>query len=251
MTDTATSPVILITGSARRLGAATVRLLHQRGCRLIVHYRRSAKHALVLQGELNGIRPDSIRLLQADLGDHKAVIRLAHEAIDCYGQLDGLVNNASAFYPTPLQSATESDWNALMDSNCKGAFFLSQQLAPALTSTHGSIVNITDMNADRGMREHCIYTMAKSALKSMTRSLARDLAPDVRVNAVAPGAILWPEAMSDPQQHASEHQAIISGIPAARLGDPLDIAHAVAYLLLDASYMTGQTVRVDGGRALC
>jgi len=250
VTDTTTSPVILITGGARRLGAATVRHLHQRGCRLIVHFRSSAKHALALQQELNGIRPDSIHLLQADLENHQAVIRLAQEALGCYGQIDGLVNNASAFYPTPLQSATETDWNTLMDSNCKGAFFLSQQLAPALTETRGSIVNITDMNADRGMREHCIYTMAKSALKSMTRSLARDLAPDVRVNAVAPGAILWPEALSDPQEHAQEHQAIISGIPAGRLGDPQDIALAVAYLLLDASYMTGQTVRVDGGRAL-
>lgn len=250
MTDNG-NPVVLITGGARRIGAAIARELHRRGCNLIIHYRRSDTDARALQRELLDKRPDSLQILCADLEAHDEVIRLADMALTAFGKLDGLVNNASSFYRTPVAEATLSDWDTLINSNTRAAFFLSQQLAPSLAQRNGNIVNITDMNADRGMKEFSIYTMAKSALKSMTRSLARELAPAVRVNAVAPGAILWPEHINDPQEHGDEQQHILDGIPAGRLGSPEDIAMAVAFLMLDAHYMTGQTVRVDGGRALC
>jgi len=249
MNDT-DSPVVLITGGARRIGAAIARELHRRGCNLFIHYRSSARDAEALQSELNAMRPDSVQLLCADLESHDEVLRMAQDALQASGKIDGLVNNASSFYATPLPRASQDDWDTLINSNVKAAFFLSQQLATTLAQQHGSIVNITDMNADRGMAEFSIYTMAKSALNSMTRSLARELAPAVRVNAVAPGAILWPAHISDPLEHKDEQQRILASIPAGRLGSPEDIARAVAFLLLDAFYMTGQTVNVDGGRAL-
>jgi len=248
--EQANAPVALLTGAARRLGAATARALHQRGHRLIIHYRQSADAALALQAELNALRPDSTRVLQADLVDDQAVIRLGQQALDCFQRLDLLVNNASSFYATPLQDASLADWDALFNSNVKAAYFLSQRLAPALSRHHGSIVNLCDINADHGMAGFSIYTMAKSALKSMTRSLARELAPSVRVNAVSPGAILWPEQHGDSPAQQAEQARILAGIPAGRLGSPNDIAAAVCFLGLDAHYVTGQTLSVDGGRRL-
>jgi pteridine reductase len=252
--------VVLISGAAKRIGADIARVFSSRGYRVILHYHRSGAEAQALQLELqsqrHGTSPRteqcaSVQLLQADLNDPQAVSALARDALACFNRLDVLVNNASSFYATPLGSLEEKQWQDLMNTNARAALFLCQSLAPALRETGGSIVNLTDMNADRGMPGFSAYTMAKAALKAMTKSLARELAPEVRVNSVSPGAILWPEHASDPVQHAAEQARILAGIPVARLGSTTDIAEAVFFLANDAHYMTGQTIRVDGGRALC
>jgi pteridine reductase len=244
------SPVVLITGAARRIGAETARVFHESGYRVIIHYRDSAEAAHQLASELNAVRPDSARTLQADLNDPIAVINLACDAQRCYQRLDVLVNNASAFYATPLGSITPAQWDELFNSNAKAPLFLSQALADSLRKHRGSIVNLTDMNADRGMSEFTPYTMAKAALMAMTKSLARELAPDVRVNSVSPGAILWPEHAADPLLHTEARARILAGIPAGRLGSERDIASAVYFVATGASYITGENIRVDGGRAL-
>lgn len=248
------SPVVLITGAARRIGAQTARVFHQHGYRIIIHYHHSEADALALQKSLNEQRADSARVLRADLNDPVAVISMACDAIGFFQRLDVLVNNASTFYPTATGKTTEAHWHDLINTNAKAPLFLIQSLAPRLRETQGSIVNLTDMNADRGMAGFSVYTMAKAALKAMTKSLAKELAPEVRVNAVSPGAILWPEHLtdkaSDPEKHAQEQARILAGIPMSRLGTMDDIANTVFFLAHDAHYMTGQTIRVDGGRAL-
>ncbi len=244
------APVALITGGARRIGAAITRRLHQAGYRVLVHYHSSADEARELCAELNARRPDSAAGLRADLTDREAVTTLARQALQAHGQIDLLVNNASSFYPTPLDESSHPDWDELFDSNARAAWFLCQALADSLRAQQGSIINLVDINARRGMAGFGIYTMAKSALESMTRSLARELAPRVRVNAVAPGAILWPEHLEDPQEHAEAQQHILDGIPLGRLGSPEDIAACVSFLATDALYVSGQTIRVDGGRSL-
>lgn len=244
--QTLNDKVILVTGAARRIGAAIVTRLHENGARVAIHYRGSDKDANALADRLNAIRGESAETFQADLLDTGHLPQLIDSVVSWGGRLDGLVNNASSFYPTPIGSITEKDWDELQGSNLKAPLFLSQAAAPMLSDQGGSIVNIVDIHAERPLRDHSVYGSAKAGLAMLTRSLAKDLAPHVRVNGVAPGAILWPEnGMTSTVQ-----QNILDQIPLQRAGDPDDIAGCVLYLLRDASYVTGQIIAVDGGRSI-
>lgn len=236
----------LITGGARRIGAGIARCLHGAGMNVVVHYRRSADEADRLIADLNGRRRDSAVGAQADLLELvglESVIKAATQ----WGSLDLLVNNASEFRATPVGSVTEGDWDELIGADLKAPFFLAQAAADALADAGGSIVNITDIYADRPLPRHPVYSIAKAGLAAMTRSLAVDLAPDVRVNAVAPGAILWPE---DEAFDEISRQRIMASTALKRKGGPEDIARAVLYLARDAGFVTGRTIEVDGGRSL-
>lgn len=236
----------LITGGARRIGASIARILHGAGMNLALHYFSSSDEAQNLQKELNAQRTDSVILLQGDLRQVTVLNSLVEQVITQWDRLDVLVNNASSFYPTPVGSATEDQWHDLVDTNLKAPFFLSQAAAPQLRAVQGNIVNIVDVHAQRPMTKHPIYCSAKAGLAMLTQSLARDLAPDVRVNGVAPGAILWPESgMSDTTKNY-----ILSRVPLKRPGDADDIARALLFLVRDGSYITGQIIAVDGGRTL-
>lgn len=243
-------PVVLITGAARRIGSRTAEVFHEHGYRVLIHCHHSLAEAQALARKLNNQRGNSAFVLQADLNNSKDIQALADAVLVQQTRLDVLVNNASSFYATPIASVSEQDWLDLMGSNARAPLFLCQALVPRLRASQGSIVNLTDMNINRGMAGFSAYTMAKAALQAMTRSLARELAPEVRVNAVSPGAILWPEHASDPQAQAQQQSAILASIPMARLGSPDDIAQTVFFLAHHAHYVTGQTWRVDGGRGL-
>ncbi|MBK6335487.1 MAG: pteridine reductase [Betaproteobacteria bacterium] len=236
---------VLITGGAKRVGAAICRRLHTAGANLMLHYRRSAGEARLLQVELNHLRPGSVALIQADLLDIAKLPSLVEQTLASFGRLDGLVNNASSFFPTPVGDITLEHWNDLVGTNLKSPLFLSQAAAPALKKAQGAIVNITDIHAERPLRNYVVYSVAKAGLSGLTRALARDLAPEVRVNAVAPGPILWPE---DDAFDELSRQRIISHTPLKREGAPDDIAKAVYYLMAEATYVTGETLNVDGGR---
>lgn len=238
--------VILVTGAARRIGAAIVTRLHAEGARVAIHYRGSAGEADSLAGQLNQKRPGSALTVQCDLLQTDSIPALVQTVVDWGGSLDGLVNNASTFYPTPVGSITEDNWNDLVGSNLKAPLFLSQAAAQHLRSAGGCIVNIVDIHADRPLRDHVVYGPAKAGLAMLTRSLAKDLSPDVRVNGVSPGAILWPED----GMTADVQKSIVKQVPLARAGDPADIAGAVLYLMRDAEYVTGQIIAVDGGRSI-
>ncbi|MDF1628910.1 MAG: pteridine reductase [Alcanivoracaceae bacterium] len=238
------NPVALITGAARRLGAETARTLHQRGMRVIIHYRNSASDADALVEELNGIRAQSACAVQADLDSPDQVRTLADTALQKWGRLDLLVNNASSFYPTPMGKSTDEDWTRLVNSNLRAPYILTESLAPALAEHNGCIINIIDVYAEKPLAQHTLYCMAKAGLAMLTRSSARELGPDVRVNGVAPGPILWPEQGQDNQS------SIIAATALKRCGAPADIAAMVTFLALDAPYVTGQIVAVDGGRSL-
>jgi pteridine reductase len=238
--------VALVTGSARRIGAAIARRLHAAGYDLALHYRGSADDAQALATELEGARADSTLLLQADLAEFDRLPELVAKTIGRFGRLDALVNNASGFHPTPFGTTTPAQWDELFAINARAPFFLSQAAAPHLANANGAIVNIADIHAERPLREHAVYAMSKAALLHMTRSLALELAPKVRVNAVSPGAILWPEGGKDPDAQA----ALLARTPLGRIGTPQEIAEAVLWLLQDARYCTGQTLHVDGGRML-
>jgi pteridine reductase len=238
--------VALVTGSARRIGAAIARRLHAAGYDLALHYRGSADDAQALATELEGARADSTLLLQADLADFDRLPELVAKTIGRFGRLDALVNNASGFHPTPFGTTTPAQWDELFAINARAPFFLSQAAAPHLANANGAIVNIADIHAERPLRGHAVYAMSKAALLHMTRSLALELAPKVRVNAVSPGAILWPEGGKDPDAQA----ALLARTPLGRIGTPQEIAEAVLWLLQDARYCTGQTLHVDGGRML-
>lgn len=243
MTDS--GPVALITGAAKRIGAAMATRLHSEGFRVIIHYGHSKDDAHTLAQKLNDIRPESATCLQANLCDSEEVKALSDNAVSVWGQLDVLVNNASSFYPTPIGSISEDDWLSLVGSNVKGPLFLSQALAPALRKTKGCIVNMVDMHIDRPLPKHSVYLLAKSGLASLTQSLAIDLAPDIRVNGIGPGAILWPER----EMEDNEKDKLLSSIPLGELGKPDDIAQTLSFLV-SASYVTGQIIFVDGGRSL-
>jgi pteridine reductase len=240
------APVALITGSARRIGAAIARRLHSEGFDLALHYRGSAAEMQALTAELEAARADSVLTLQADLSEFDRLPELVARTIGRYGRLDALVNNASTFQPTPLGTATPAQWDALFASNARAPFFLAQAAAPHLRAAQGAIVNLVDIYAERPLRDHPVYCMAKAALVMATRSLALELAPDVRVNAIAPGAILWAEN----ETSDSRQQAVLARTPLARTGTPAEIAEAVRWLLRDATYSTGQVVHLDGGRTL-
>ncbi len=239
-------PVALVTGSARRIGASIARTLHAAGYDLALHYRDSASEMHALAAELDAIRPGSVLTLQADLSEFDRLPELVAKAVGRYGRLDALVNNASAFQPTPIGTTTPRQWDELFASNARAPFFLAQAAAPHLKASRGAIVNLVDIYAERPLPGHTVYCMAKAALLMATQSLALELAPDVRVNAVAPGAILWPE-----QDHSdSAKQTMLGRTPLARTGTPEEIAGTVRWLLRDATYTTGQVIRVDGGRTL-
>ncbi|GFZ76095.1 pteridine reductase [Pseudohongiella nitratireducens] len=242
------SPVVLVTGAARRIGAEIVRHFHARGYRVLIHCRHSLNEARALAEACNHSRSGSAAVLQQDLSSAEDAKKLAAQALNTWQRLDVLINNASAFFPTPVGQITQVHWDALMDSNAKVPLFLSQALAPALQASQGCIINITDIHAEAGLSAHTPYTMAKAALLAMTRSLARELAPDIRVNAIAPGAILWPESAEDISSESQ--QAILHGIPMATLGHPSHIAATACFLATQATYVTGEIIRVDGGRRL-
>ncbi len=244
--QTLNDKVILVTGAARRIGAAIVTRLHENGARVAIHYRGSADDAESLAKNLNRARADSAAVFQADLLNVEAMEPLVGAVVKWGGRLDGLVNNASSFYPTPVGSITEAHWDELIGSNLKAPLFLSQASAEHLRSTNGVIINIIDIHAERPLRDHAVYGSAKAGLAMLTRSLAKDLAPNVRVNGVSPGAILWPENDMTP----SVQKSILEQIPLGRAGDPQDIAGCVLYLLRDATYVTGQIISVDGGRSI-
>lgn len=240
-----TSKVVLITGAAQRIGAAIARKLHQHNWDIAIHYRQSAKTAAALAAGLNASRKDSALLLQADLLEPSAYAALIEQAYHWKKHLDALINNASAFYPTPINAASLEQWEDLIGTNMKAPFFLAQQARQYLRDSHGAIINLTDIHADRPLRDHAIYCAAKAGLLMLTRALAQELAPAIRVNAISPGAILWPEDMS-----ASIQKQTLSRIPLQKTGTPADIANAVRYLLEEADYVTGQVLAVDGGRGL-
>ncbi len=240
--------VALVTGSAQRVGADIVRHLHNEGFRVVVHYRHSSEAALALCQSLNEKRSDSAAIAAGDLASVAAVQQLADEAVQAFGRLDVLVNNASGFFPTAIGEIDESTWDSLLASNLKGPFFLCQALAGELRRRRGGIINIADVYAERPLASHPVYSIAKAGVVMMTKSLALELAPSVRVNAIAPGAILWPN--SDAAFQQVEHDNIASRVPLQRIGDPGDIASLVVYLAAHAPYISGQVIAVDGGRSL-
>ena len=244
--DTPPRPVALITGAARRLGAAIARHLHGAGYDLALHYRGSAVEMRALAAELDASRAGSVLTLQADLAEFDRIPELVAQAVGRFGRLDALVNNASGFAPTPIGATTPAQWEALFAANARAPFFLAQAAAPHLAAARGAIVNLADIYAERPLRGHTVYCMAKAALVMATKSLALELAPDVRVNAIAPGAILWAEHDSSD----AKKSALLARTPLARTGTPEEVAEAVRWLLQDATYSTGQVVRLDGGRLL-
>ena len=240
--------VILITGGAKRVGAAICRRLHAAGASIVVHYRSSAQEALALQAELQEARPDSVLCVQADLLDQDALPRLVQATVQHFGRLDGLVNNASSFYATPLGEINQQHWNDLIGTNLKAPLLLAQAAASELRRNHGAIINIVDIYAERPMHGHLLYSVAKAGLAELTRALAQELAPHVRVNGVSPGVILWPEGTEwndEERQRRSIAHTLLK-----REGEPDDIAKMVQFLLRDAPYITGQIISVDGGRSI-
>ena len=236
----------LVTGAAKRIGAVIAETLHEAGANVVVHYFRSAADAESLVAKLNAQRPASAFAVGADIRDTGALLTMAEQVLSRTGRLDVLVNNASSFYPTPIGSITEEQWHDLIDSNLKAPLFLSQAVLPALRSARGVIVNIVDVHAQRPLRDHAVYGAAKAGLAMLTRSLAKDLGPDVRVNGVSPGAILWPDDGMSEKLRA----AILKQTALKRAGEPEDIASAVLFLVRDAPYVTGQIIAVDGGRSV-
>ncbi|MGO4552225.1 pteridine reductase [Lysobacter sp. 2RAF19] len=243
---TTARPVALVTGSARRLGAAIVRRLHADGFDVAIHCHASRGDADALAGELEAARAGSTVVLQADLGQFDRLPELIAHTIGRFGRLDALVNNASSFFATPLGQATPDQWDALFNANARAPFFLAQAAAPHLRATRGAIVNMADIYAERPLRDHALYGMSKAALAHMTRALALELGPEVRVNAIAPGAILWPDGGKDD----AAKQAMLDRTPLHRTGTPEEIANTVRWLLCEATYTTGQVLRLDGGRML-
>jgi pteridine reductase len=238
--------VALVTGGARRVGAAIARRLHAAGAKVLIHYRDSEGDAAKLEGELNAARPRSAAKVKAELLAPIAPKALVSDALQCFGRLDLPVNNASTFFPVDVGAMEASHWEALIGSNLRAPLFISQQAAPELAKNEGAIVNIVDIHAERPLKGYALYSIAKAGLAAMTRSLAIELAPHVRVNGVAPGAIAWPE---DGQFPETERQRIVATTPLARLGAPEDVARAV-HFLATAPYVTGQVLAVDGGRSI-
>jgi pteridine reductase len=246
MTNVPNLPVVLVTGAARRVGAEIARALHAAGACVAIHYRSSAADAAALAAELNATRPDSAAVFPADLLDMNALPRLVESVVARFGRLDALVNNASSFFATKVGAVDAAAWDDLIGSNLKAPLFLSQAAAPHLAHSGGCIVNITDIHAERPLKGYLLYCAAKAGLLGLTRALALELGPAVRVNAVAPGAIEWPAGTVDFPPAA--RTAIIDHTLLKRVGSPADVARTVKFLVFDAPYVTGQVINVDGGR---
>jgi pteridine reductase len=247
MAEALSGKVALVTGGAKRVGAAIARRLHREGANLMLHYRGSEREARALRVELNAARADSVALVQADLLDVAGLSEIVRNTLGRFERLDALINNASAFFPTPVGEITQANWDSLIGANLRAPLFLAQAAAPHLKKTGGAIVNITDIHAERPLKNYVVYSIAKTGLVGLTRSLARELAPEVRVNGVAPGAIVWPE---DGSWDDLTRQRIVSHTLLKRTGEPEDIARAVYYLVGEAPYVTGQIIAVDGGRSI-
>jgi pteridine reductase len=246
MTESLNGKAVLVTGGARRLGAAIARRLHAAGASVLIHYRDSEADAVKLVGELNVARPKSAVKVKAELLAPIAPRAIVGAALDSFGRLDVLVNNASTFFPTAMGQIESSHWEELIGSNLRAPLFISQEAAPELAKQSGAIVNIVDIHAERPLKGYPVYSIAKSGLAAMTRSLAVELAPKVRVNGVAPGAIAWPD---DGQFDPAERERVVRTTPLGRVGSPDDIAQAVHFLAC-APYVTGQIIAVDGGRSI-
>ncbi len=247
MPSTLHNKSILVTGAAERGGAAIARRLHQAGANLTLHYRASEREAHALQSALNLERADSVMLLRADLQEVAGFAEIVKKCVERFGALDALVNNASTFYPTPFGTISAENWNELVGANLKAPLFLAQAAAPYLKKTGGCIVNITDIHAERPLKNYAVYSIAKAGLVGLTKSLARELGPEVRANAVAPGPIAWPE---DGSFDEATRARVIAHTLLKRIGEPDDIARAVYYLIAEAPYVTGQIIAVDGGRSV-
>jgi pteridine reductase len=239
------NPVVLINGIAHRLGACIARHLHHQDYRVIIHYHSSAEGARKLVDEFNQIRANSADMLQANLSVSEEIVNLSQQAIQCFGQLDLLVNNASRFFPTPIGEVTLTQWENLVNTNLRAPFFLAQALHPELKRTHGCVINITDVYGHRPLEDHPVYSMTKAGLIMLTKSLSKEMGPEVRVNAVSPGAIIWPD--SDLSENRKSE--ILDSTSLQRIGGPDDIAETVAFLA-KADYVTGQVIAVDGGRLI-
>ena len=249
MTD---SKVVLITGAAKRIGASIARTFHSNGYKVLIHARNSRLEATRLCSELNEITNNTAVALYADFDSWSETIKLSDTVSEYFGRIDALINNASMFYPTPLIEANPADWEKLFNSNVKAAFFLSQALHPELKKRNGSIINIVDAHVDKPLRNHVIYNMAKSALKSMTKTLSLEMAPRVRVNGISPGAILWPEDLEqeDNEEAQKRQKEILDSIPMKRIGSAEDISNLAYFFAENGQYITGQVIKVDGGRSL-
>lgn len=240
--------IALVTGSAKRIGAEIARHLHAANFNLVIHYHHSAADALALVDELNNTRTSSAIAIKADLNSHDQLIALAEQASKQWQGIHLLVNNASSFYPTPFGQASYDDWDDLIGSNLKAPYFLAQALAPQLTAAAGCIINIADIYAEKPLRNHSVYSIAKAGNLMLTKSLAQELAPRVRVNGIAPGAILWPE--QENKLSDEDKEKMLCKIPLQQRGQAQDIAKAILFLVNEAPYVTGQILAVDGGRSL-
>jgi len=249
--NTVAGKCILITGAAKRVGAVIAEVLHQAGANIIIHCRHSRQHADLLAQRLNQQRANSAAVVTGDLSRQDQLNRLVEQAHQQWHRLDALINNASSFFPTAMGTVDDRQWQDLMDSNLRAPFFLSQAAMPYLKASYGCIINIVDIHADRPLAGHSVYCMAKAGLAMMTRSLACELGPEIRVNAVAPGAILWPSAEAGAAELSDQQkQRIVEKTFLKRQGKPEDIAATILFLIRDAHYITGQIVNVDGGRSL-
>ncbi len=248
MNTSLANKVILITGGAKRVGAAICRELHSHGASLMIHYKTSHDEARALQAELNLQRSNSVAIIQGDLLNASALPNLVYETVEHFGRLDGLINNASSYYPSELGHINEDNWHDLMGTNLKAPMLLAQAAAYELRKNHGCIINITDMHIERPKKGYIVYSVAKAGLVTLTKSLAQELSPEVRVNAVAPGPVQWPE--NNPQFDEVYRQRVINQTLLKQIGNPEDIARAVKFLIIDAPFVTGHVLAVDGGRSL-
>lgn len=241
-----TDKVVLVTGAARRVGAVIARAFHDHGARIAIHYRASADAARQLAAELNERRPDSALTCAADLADLAAVAALPATVIDAFGRLDVLVNNASTFYPTPVGEITAAQFDDLIGTNLRAPLFLAQAAAPELRLRHGLIINIADIHGLRPLKRYPVYSAAKAGLVMLTRALARELGPQVRINAIAPGPVLWPAGGVDPELQ----RRIVARTALKRGGSPDDVARAAIFFATEAPFVTGEVLAIDGGRSL-
>jgi pteridine reductase len=244
-TQAMTTKTVFITGGARRIGATLARDLHASGMDIVIHHHTSVQEAVTLSTSLNSVRKNSAFLLQVDLMKPDTFIQLAAAAAGFTGRLDVLINNASVFYPTPVGATTTQHWLDITGTNMMAPYFLSQACAPFLKHAHGCIINITDIYGSIALKNHPVYSASKAGLIMLTKALARELAPAVRVNAISPGAILWPQDIDDEKK-----QEIMSRSLLKRMGDPGDVANAARFLINDADFITGQVIAIDGGRSV-